>query len=364
MGRNLDESVDRVLRGSFKASASGEVSGECLDAETLAAWTDGGLSAADRTIAESHLSTCRRCQAMLAIVIQTSPVETPSESWWQRVRGWPWLVPITAGTAAIVIWVAIQNGPSPAVVQQPATPSREQAEAQQERGPQSAPTPVTPDTKEQMLAREERANTPDLHRDQPSGGARDEVAAAQTAAPADRLGQVAEKVSPDTSTPVASTRAAATAAAPPAAPAQALESPAAARRLNEGVAQFRQSAGQLIVVVSPDPLIRWGVGRSGTIQFSTNGGSTWETLSSGVMTDLVAGASPSTAVCWVVGQAGTVLLAIDGRRFQRLPFSESVDLVAVRATDARAAIVTTTDKRSFRTSNGGQTWVQTPLQEF
>jgi photosystem II stability/assembly factor-like uncharacterized protein len=69
-------------------------------------------------------------------------------------------------------------------------------------------------------------------------------------------------------------------------------------------------------------------------------------------------------VCWVVGRAGTVLLTTDGRRFQRLPFPETDDLAAVRAMDARTAIVTTADMRNFRTTDGGQTWTPTRLQDF
>lgn len=374
MGRKLDESMDRVLRESLGSSTPAGV-GECLDAETLAAWTDGGLSAAERATAERHLSACQRCQTMMAIVVQTSPSEVAPESWWQRMRAWPWLVPVTAGTAAVVLWVAVQNGPSPAPLQQPAAPATapiEQParpatapiEAQQEQAAaRSEPTPSAPEPKEGIAAgaREERANAADARRDLPSGG-RDEIGATQAPPPEDRLGQLAETAAAPAAAPAAPG-----AAAPPAAAPQALESSAAKARSNEkAVPTFRraEAAGNAIAVLSPDPAVRWVFGSSGTIQFSTTSGSTWETLASGVTTDLVAGASPSTTVCWVVGRAGTVLLTTDGRRFQRLPFPESVDLTAVRAMDARAAIVSTADMRNFRTSDGGQTWTRTPLQDF
>jgi photosystem II stability/assembly factor-like uncharacterized protein len=45
-------------------------------------------------------------------------------------------------------------------------------------------------------------------------------------------------------------------------------------------------------------------------------------------------------------------------------FSENADLVAVSATDASTATVTTADGRKFSTSDGGATWDRDPLQEF
>jgi photosystem II stability/assembly factor-like uncharacterized protein len=57
-----------------------------------------------------------------------------------------------------------------------------------------------------------------------------------------------------------------------------------------------------------------------------------------------------------VGRAGSVFLTTDGTRFTRLPFPEAVDLASVRATNALVASVTATDGRTFRTTDGGQTW--------
>jgi photosystem II stability/assembly factor-like uncharacterized protein len=100
------------------------------------------------------------------------------------------------------------------------------------------------------------------------------------------------------------------------------------------------------------------------VQQSTDGGSTWQPVVTGVSADLTAGSAPATTVCWIVGRAGTVLLTTDGRRFDRLPFAEPVDLAAVQAIDARTATVTTADGRRFRSGDGGHTWTRAPLQEF
>jgi len=115
-------------------------------------------------------------------------------------------------------------------------------------------------------------------------------------------------------------------------------------------------------IASPDPSVRWRIGPSGSIQRSTDGGATWEALTSGVTEDLTAGAAPSSTIVWIVGRSGAVLLSIDGRQWRRLAFPERVDLVAVRANDATIATVTTADGRTFRTADGGRTW--SLLQEF
>ena len=44
-----------------------------LDAETVAAWMDGGLDATSLATAEAHASNCERCQALLATVAKTLP---------------------------------------------------------------------------------------------------------------------------------------------------------------------------------------------------------------------------------------------------------------------------------------------------
>jgi photosystem II stability/assembly factor-like uncharacterized protein len=61
-------------------------------------------------------------------------------------------------------------------------------------------------------------------------------------------------------------------------------------------------------------------------------------------------------VCWLVGRAGTVLLSTDGATWQLRTFPEGIDLVAVRATDAKTATVTASDGRLFSTTDGGATW--------
>ena len=62
---------------------------------------------------------------------------------------------------------------------------------------------------------------------------------------------------------------------------------------------------------------------------------------------LNAGAAPARDICWIVGSDGIVLLSTDVS-WQRRPFTEPVNLTAVRAVDGKAAVVTTEDGRQFR----------------
>jgi hypothetical protein len=131
-----------------------------------------------------------------------------------------------------------------------------------------------------------------------------------------------------------------------------------ARRLSESIAIA------IPEIVSPDPMFRWRLAPDGFVQYSANGGTTWELVPTGVSTPLTAGSSPSPSICWLVGQAGAVSRTTDGRRWERVPFPEAVDLVAVQAVDARSAVVTAADGRTFRTTDGGTTWTRATPQDF
>ena len=96
----------------------------------------------------------------------------------------------------------------------------------------------------------------------------------------------------------------------------------------------------------------------GVVQRSTDGGSTWQTQQTGADVILTAGASPAALVCWLVGPRGRVLLSTDGAAWTRVPLTEPIDLVAIRAIDAKSATVTAADGRSFATADGGATWTR------
>jgi len=341
-----DQSVDRLLRRAMRAGAVPAASDRCLDAETAGAWVDGALPADAAGLAEAHASTCARCQAMLAVLVRASPPAPRADSWWRRRWFIAGLVPLTAGAAAIAIWIAVPKeatriAPASGQVDaqrpadSPAQPSAPAAQREQPSSPANArqKPPAFADRLEKSNPAEQRAPavTPPTQRKQEADlRRRDEQGAAKlSAAPP----------------------------APTASPAPLNETVAVGRL--DAVGRLEASA---VEIASPDASIRWRIGAAGMVQRSSDGGATWETLSIGATEDLTAASAPSATVCWIAGRAGTVLLTTNGREWQRVAFPERVDLIAIQAADGRAATVTTADGRTFRTADGGVTW--TPLQEF
>ena len=106
-----DEVTDRVLKSALRDTQP-PWSAACVDAELLAAWSDGTLSAEEARGVELHVSNCARCQAVMAVFAKTEPALPVSVPFWRR---WSvgWLVPLTAAAAAValVIWVASPTRP-------------------------------------------------------------------------------------------------------------------------------------------------------------------------------------------------------------------------------------------------------------
>lgn len=120
------------------------------------------------------------------------------------------------------------------------------------------------------------------------------------------------------------------------------------------------AASDLIEVSAPGGQVQWRVGSEGAIWRSADEGRSWYPQKSGVKAALLAATAPSISTCWAVGAGGTVLLTDDGERWERRPFPEKTDLVAVDARSAHDATVTTRDGRRFTTADRGATW--TPHQ--
>jgi hypothetical protein len=361
-----DESMDRLLEHALRGSAEPETPNACLDAETVAAFSDGSLSARDRQAAEAHAATCDRCLLLLATLDSVRPAPEAG-SWWARWRTARWLVPLTAAATAIAIWVAVQDAPrdqlATAVVTAPPPPpvpsgkpvtstapvgnelaAREAAQKRvqapaatlDERArPSSAPV-VPPPSADARSDRQERAlaavkEAESANRDAASARVADAAVPISPPPPVAKPGSISEDV-------IGATKAAAGA---------------------RPVAELRQSsafrAATAIEVASPDPLVRWRL--IGTmVDRSTDGGSTWQTQPTGSTVPLLAGSCPSVTVCWFVGRGGTVLVTTDGVTWQTRAAPEASDLVAIKAGDESVAIAVTRTGRIYRTTDGGRTW--------
>jgi hypothetical protein len=372
-----DRAIERMLRRS--GSTAGPESASCLDAETLAAWGDGGLSPAQAASVEQHVSDCSRCTALLAMLVRTTPVvPAAAESAWRKWR-LPWLVPIATAATAVALWVAIprnQQTVAPATestvaTQAPAPLPQQEATplsaAEEKRVASPAPPSTAGDvdrrsTTAKRESRADRANEPVDER------TRTEI---ETFAPA--VPQAAPREADQKTANFEAAAGAAVPAAPAAAPpataspgaaASAAPAPPATRRAEGRLAQtadqnaaFARTVPQL-QVVSPDPAKRWRVVGPGRVERSINGGAQWEPAILPESATLTAGMSPAPSVCWLVGRTGAIYVTSDGLRFIRIPFPERTDFVSIQATDDRHATVITIDGRTFRTDDQGVTWVR------
>ena len=291
-----DTSVDQLLRTTLQAAAArASTSDECVDAETIAAWTDRTLPAGSAARVETHLSQCARCQALLAALVRSTPAPVASPSLWQRWR-LQWVVPIAAAASALALWIAVPSN------QRTVTPP---APASLDDARQPVPSSAAPPSGAREEDRKDAsANLQKRSGNQESRATRQEApstaadSAAATSAPLAR-----DRTAPQVESPQE------TIAAPAASP--AAPPPPERRELSAA----RQAQG-VIEALSPDPANRWRIVNRTRIERSADAGLTWGTIA----------------------------------------FPETIDLVAIRALSATSAVVTTVDGRQFRTDNTGTTW--------
>lgn len=322
-----DEQMDRLLRQAAVPD-TGPPAGACLEADTLAAWAEGSLMRWERDAAEAHAADCPRCLAALAALTTALPAQA-AVPWWTRWFGWRLLVPLTAGAAAVAIWVAVQSPDrspfSPGTASREAV-SRPAAESQLARGDEADSAKAAPPVlQDEMRPAVPPSADPDLADRLQRKRERTAAAPAAEAAPADTIAPLA--------------------AAPP---------PAARTR---GLAE---SVVAPIEIRSPDPAVRWRIAGS-AVEQSRDGGRTWQAQAVPTGEPLTAGSSPSRTVCWLVGRAGTVLLFTQADGWRPLPFPEPADLTGVAADSGTTAAVTTANGRTYRTVDGGRNWT---LQEI
>jgi hypothetical protein len=149
--------------------------------------------------------------------------------------------------------------------------------------------------------------------------------------------------------------------APASAPATSTVTGGAVSLLNAASMEAVMKSNPRLIAVAGSKVI-WLVGRSGLIEFSSDGGTSWSRQTSGALADLVTGSAPSDQVCWIVGHAGTVLLTTDaGTHWKLLSAPMPDDLGGVQASDAlHARVWNSLNTKSFETSDGGVTWNAIP----
>jgi hypothetical protein len=382
----MNEVPVRLLRETLQARVPAGPSQECLDAETVAAWADHALGRDERRAAEAHAADCVRCQALVAAMVKTAP-PAATRSWWRTpVMGW--LVPLTAAAAALLVWMIVpgtQPAPSGTMVsraieQEPSRPAQDaisntRADTPNQEKPiqgkpiqdKSVPPSARPVTAK-VNARAANA-TRDKAQVSAAETSRNEARAALAdafksvgnaappAAPAVSPALPEAPATPASPAPQQAAAASASAAPPPVTVQRAAGAPVGPANARMLMLDPRRPT---TLIVSSNLISQWRILANGTVQHSTDSGSTWAGQATGVTGMLTAGSSPAPSICWLVGPQGIVLLSTDGRSWRRLAFPETADLTAVRATDDKSATVNTADGRGFTTTDGGQTWMRSP----
>jgi hypothetical protein len=349
-----DRTLERLLR-AMPEEPDGATAA-CVDAEQLAAWSDGSLSPAERASIDAHLASCARCLAMLAAFSDTAPevsVSVHEGSVPLRERGqtpplglWRWVVPIGTAAAAVLIWMVLPaRPPAPAfaptaqVARDEAAPPApvpqrlEERSADQTREKAPGQTPASPPP-----AALSKAGEPAGRSNEQDQGKRQEKSAQEAVS-------LVEERAANAGQEALSDRTAATAPAPP----PAASAPAAS------VAGLRRFDAAMVDIPSPDSTHRWRI-RAGLVERSTTGGSSWQlaTIPTGAI--VAGGTSPAPNVCWLIGPGGTVLRTTDGLTFEAVTIAGAGTLTSIRSTDATHATVTAGDGRIYSTSDGGRNW--------
>ncbi|CAN5829535.1 hypothetical protein BH18ACI5_BH18ACI5_19360 [soil metagenome] len=322
---NKDQSFDKLLERTARPREQRQALDDCLDAEMLAAWSDGALTPAERAVAEAHAAGCDRCLAMLGAMAQSAPPPSTAErAGWFSIR---WLVPLGAAAVALIALVVVQRTPNESV---PVTPPPAAVAVDEARG-------------ETPAAKRDRGAAPraaaDSFQDRVSSRDQGEEQKEKQL----QARRANESLRKDSKVPPAAASAPAAAAALP-------EADTTARF------ELRRAEKAAGIIASPQSSTQWRIdGQS--VKRSTDGGTTWQAQATGTTVDLLAGSSPSPTVCWIVGRSGTVLLSTDGATWRRLTFLQpTIDVVGVTAADHLTATVTTATGSVYRTVDAGRTW--------
>jgi len=240
--RDRDRLLESALTRELRAGDLTPASAACLDAETLAAWIDGGLDVPSTAMAQAHAADCTRCQALLGTAFKTAPAVPAAEAHGARLWRW-WLAPVAATAAAATLWMVVPQQPTlvPA-----SAPAKEEAVA--EKGAITLPpAPATaPNSTVQTAPARDRADAAPSQRAETGANKRE--------------AQNFEERERKTETPKLAESAVEgrmAAAAPPA---------------TEMREQFGAPAdAQVTARSTPSPNVIWLVGRAGLVQLATDG---------------------------------------------------------------------------------------------
>jgi hypothetical protein len=128
---------------------------------------------------------------------------------------------------------------------------------------------------------------------------------------------------------------------------------------------LQKAPGKMDVQLKPPTgTVFWRAGAGGIIERSADAGSTWVGQTSPSQQDWLAGAAVSDRVGWLVGRKAAIARTTDGVTWNTVtppPLATIAagvppDWIAVTATDAQTATITSTDQHQYVTQDGGKTW--------
>ncbi|MBZ5542252.1 MAG: zf-HC2 domain-containing protein [Acidobacteriia bacterium] len=396
-----EKALGRIIAGKLREQLQSEPSG-CPDVELLSAYFERALSPSERTVCETHLMTCPRCQLFVAELARLSEAdERPvivgePEIVVKEETGWPfrlaWLAPVLVILIVAGVWYAekIRNynrPPEQTAMEEPtpaATPPAGEAAKSKDHKIAATP-PLKPAEEGTQKAREEQkeqvatavppataAGRAEGQQPTRSGitikgeapGTAPGAAVGGIAAPSerDRLAASAAETRvlqiPAGSRPAEATNRAMAAAPPSAAPETARKSGRETQALAKQATAAKPSAltDYTIQGYTPAYHAKWRVGRGGLIQqYDSDRG--WIDVPSGTQVDLFDVTFSNASVGWIVGHEGTVLRTSDGgANWSKVSSPTSEDLARVSAIGNQKAQVISRSGRAFVTTDAGRSW--------
>jgi Photosynthesis system II assembly factor YCF48 len=150
-----DKAMDKLVEAKLRSGLH-PASGNCPDAEILAAYVERTLTVGERAHCQAHLASCAHCQAQVAVLVRLSEADEPAVappkaaapasaagmSWFR----WAWAGPALAALLVVGIYV---SGPFKQNIQQIPGP---QDRIQQPARSKPATTPAVTEEQESKIA--------------------------------------------------------------------------------------------------------------------------------------------------------------------------------------------------------------------
>jgi hypothetical protein len=118
------------------------------------------------------------------------------------------------------------------------------------------------------------------------------------------------------------------------------------------------------VLKSPSGAVSWRIGAGGRIERSIDANRAWTLQTSPSQQAWLAGSAVSDTTCWVVGRNGAIARTTDGEHWEQVTPPPMIsgasgklpDWIAITASDALTATITSSDQGRYVTHDGGKTW--------